>query len=96
MVNLPFEEISESDKRIRVFKSDTIIEELKWHWDEEDRYVELIEESDWKFQFDDSLPIQFPKKLIIPRMMWHRVIKGNGDLKVSIRKIDLDRFCLCE
>jgi len=94
MVNLPFEEITETDRRIRIFKFDTVSEELKWHRDEDDRYVELIEESDWQFQFDDDLPIKFPKRLIIPRMMWHRVIKGEGDLKIAISRIDLDRFSL--
>jgi hypothetical protein len=96
MVNLPFDEIKESDKKIRIFKFDTISEDLKWHWDEEDRYVELIEESDWKFQFDDDLPIKFPNRLIIPSMMWHRVIKGQGDLKIAISRIDLNRFSLSE
>ena len=96
MVNLPFEEITGTDKRIRIFKFDTVSEELKWHRDEDDRYVELIEESDWQFQFDDDLPIKFPKRLIIPRMMWHRVIKGEGDLKIAISGIDLDRFSLSE
>ena len=96
MVNLPFEEIQYSDKRIRIFKFDTISEELKWHCDDEDRYVELIEESNWEFQFDDDLPIKFPKRLIIPRMMWHRVIKGEGDLRISISRIDLNRFSLSE
>jgi hypothetical protein len=94
MVNLPFEEIIESDKRIRIFKFDTVSHELKWHQDDDDRYVELIEETDWEFQFDDDLPIKFPKRLIIPRMMWHRVIKGKGDLKISISRIDLNRFSL--
>ena len=96
MVNLPFEEIQYSDKRIRIFKFDTISEELKWHCDDEDRYVELIEESNWEFQFDDALPIKFPKRLIIPRMMWHRVIKGKGDLKIAISRIDLNRFSLSQ
>ena len=96
MVNLPFEEIQDSNKRIRIFKFDTVSEELKWHWDDEDRYVELIDESDWEFQFDDSLPIKFPKRLIIPRMVWHRVIKGKGDLKIAISRIDLNRFSLSQ
>ena len=96
MVSLPFEELAESDKRIRIFKSNTISEELKWHWDDEDRYVELIDESDWEFQFDDALPIKFPKRLIIPRMMWHRVIKGKGELKIAISRIDLNRFSLSQ
>lgn len=96
MVNLPFEETRISDKRIRVFKFNTVSEELKWHRDEDDRYVELVEESDWEFQFDNDLPIKFPKRLIIPRMSWHRVIKGKGDLKISISRIDLDRFSLGE
>jgi hypothetical protein len=94
MVNLPFEEITESDKRIRIFKFDAVSQELKWHQDDDDRYVELIEETDWEFQFDDDLPIKFPKRLIIPRMMWHRVIKGKGDLKIAISRIDLNRFSL--
>jgi hypothetical protein len=93
----PYKEIILSDTGvIRTFRETLDNEELKWHWDDEDRYVELIDESDWEFQFDDALPIKFPKRLIIPRMMWHRVIKGKGDLKIAISRIDLNRFSLSQ
>jgi hypothetical protein len=96
MVDLPFEEIQNSDVRIRIFSPETKDNELKWHWDEDDRHVMLIGESDWKFQFDNDLPIPFPKNIIIPKMTWHRVIKGSGGLKIAVNSIDLDRFSLSE
>ena len=85
MVKLPFEEIDEGNSRIRTFSKDSNDHELKWHFDKEDRFVELLEDTDWEFQFDNDLPVPFPKKIIIPKNEWHRVIKGNKDLKIRIK-----------
>jgi len=85
---LPFEEewISDSDS-IRLFKSDTFDEELKWHFDDEDRIIECIGETDWKFQFDNELPIELNRPIEIKRGDYHRLIKGSKDLKISIKRI---------
>ena len=85
----PYNEIiiSESSS-IRGFTSRIDPEELKWHFDEEDRVVELIEETDWLFQFDDELPFTISETPIhIPKGKYHRVIMGDKDLIVKVTKI---------
>jgi len=71
---------------IRTFSSDTDESELKWHWDEEDRLVEPLNENDWQFQFDNQLPERIYKPIHIPAGVIHRVIRGTTDLVVKITK----------
>ena len=71
---------------IRTFLSSISEEELKWHWDEEDREIEAVEKTDWMFQFDNDLPVEINKKIFIPKGVIHRIIKGNEDLKLKITK----------
>jgi hypothetical protein len=61
--------------------------ELMWHRDNEDRIVEVLESTDWLMQLDDSLPIILNKPIFIPKHMYHRVIKGTGNLLVKIIKL---------
>ena len=83
----PFIEKKESDNTyIRIFSKDIDEYELKWHWDEEDRLIQSLEKTDWEFQFDNELPIKFNKEIFIPKGIIHRIIKGNGDLKLKIIK----------
>lgn len=86
MERLPFKEQSEQNFRIRTFSKEVNESELKWHTDEEDRIVIPLNETDWKLQMDNELPVKLikGKKYFIPEGMYHRVIKGNGDLKVKI------------
>ena len=60
-------------------------EELTWHRDREDRIVIPLNENDWMVQFDNELPISFEKEIFIPKGVMHRIIKGNGDLKLRIK-----------
>lgn len=73
---------------IREFGEDIDPIELKWHRDNEDRVVEVLNETDWFFQYDDQLPIQLKENvsLVIARHDWHRVIKGSGNLRLRITK----------
>ena len=59
----------------------------KWHADEEDRFVESLNENDWQFQFDNELPQSIePGKIIhIPKGLIHRLIKGTSELSISIK-----------
>jgi len=59
---------------------------FKWHYDETDRIVEVLSETDWKFQFDNEIPILLSKGQLvkIPKGMIHRVIPGNKPLTVKI------------
>ena len=87
MDHLPFNEEWISNKEsIRTFSTDVFDEELKWHFDEEDRVIEAIGETDWKFQFDNQLPIELKGSIQIKRGEYHRLIKGSGDLKISIKR----------
>jgi hypothetical protein len=88
MVEYPFEEREKSSSHsVRVFKSDTDQDELKWHRDREDRIVEAVGNTDWMIQLDNELPKPIEGLVKIPRGVWHRVIKGTGDLTVRIDKL---------
>lgn len=77
----------DKDIFIRVFSGSIEEEDLLWHWDEEDRVVYSIHETDWKFQRDNSLPQNIEGEIFIRAGEWHRLIKGTGDLKVKVKKI---------
>jgi len=85
----PFEQIEKEGKLIRIFSPDVESEELKWHQDLKDRKVAVIDGGDWKFQMEDSLPtkLESAKQLFIPKLVWHRVIKGKGNLVVEIEEL---------
>jgi hypothetical protein len=83
----PFEEQKEFENiYIRVFSKNVDEFELKWHWDLEDRIIESLEKTDWEFQFDNELPINFDKEIFIPKGTIHRIIKGSEDLKLRVIK----------
>ena len=75
---------------VRVFDHDLEEEELKWHFDDENRIVVPIECDGWKLQIDESLPIEMVpgNKYFIPVDVYHRTIRGNGDLKIKVYKLD--------
>lgn len=75
------------DHIIREFDETIDPIELMWHRDNEDRIVEALESTDWLMQLDDSLPIILNKPIFIPKHMYHRVIKGTGNLLVKIIKL---------
>lgn len=78
-------QISENSK-VRVFQSNVDSGELMWHRDREDRLVEVIEGNGWKFQMDNELPVEMKKghMYLIPEGTYHRIMKGNSDLKIRI------------
>jgi len=72
--------------KFRTFDVDVDTDELKWHRDRQDRLVEVIEGENWGLQFDNELPINLVsgQSYIIPEGVYHRVIKGDSELKVKI------------
>jgi len=80
------EQVLEENTFIREFSQDIDELDLIWHMDDEDRTIVAIEETDWLFQFDDELPLSLNSPIFIPRHKIHRVIKGNGNLKIRIIK----------
>ena len=87
-MNLPFKENKEDGFYIRKFSEGVDNSELVWHRDKEDRIVESIGYTDWMVQLDNQLPIPLTETIYIPKEMYHRVIKGTGDLTVRIKKIN--------
>ena len=86
-MSLPFIEKSLGNNQyIREFSSDVDTHELEWHIDREDRTIEVIENNNWYFQFDNNLPQLLKETIFIPKETYHRVIKGTGNLKVRITK----------
>ena len=82
---LPFEQSRVGkNKVVRTFADDVPEEELKWHRDAEDRVVRVIGETDWGIQFDNRLPQRLKGEVVIPAGVYHRVIKGTGELRVEI------------
>lgn len=84
----PFiEEQYSTDTVLRHFDKSAPDHLYKWHADEEDRWVESLNENDWQFQFDNELPQELqPGKVIqIPKGVIHRLIKGTSELSISIK-----------
>jgi hypothetical protein len=73
---------------IREFSSEIALEELQWHWDERDRLVTPLVESDWLLQMDNALPqpLEKGKTYKIPAGFYHRIHRGSGILRVKIQE----------
>ena len=83
----PYTDIEVTDKYIiREFNENIDPIELLWHRDLEDRTIEILEDTDWKIQLDNNLPTSLKERIFIQKQEWHRVIKGNGTLKLKIHK----------
>lgn len=87
-MSLPYKETKISNNTfIREFNQDTDSGEMVWHRDREDRIIETIDKTDWMIQIDNELP-KVISKVFIPMGVYHRVIKGTGDLKIKLIKLD--------
>ena len=86
---LPYKEEQISENIfIRTFYQDLDSGELTWHRDREDRVIQSIEETDWMIQLDNELPVNIEGVIFIPKGVYHRLIKGSGDLKIKLNKVD--------
>ena len=84
----PYSQKKEDGYIIREFSQDTPSFEFVWHRDKEDRYVQSIGKTDWKFQLDNKIPqVLSENKLFIPKETYHRLIKGTGNLTVKVYKL---------
>ena len=88
-MDFPFTE-KQIDKNIfiRTFPADVDEMDLIWHEDKENRVINVLEGNGWKFQFDEELPIKMRKgkSISILKGRLHRIIKGNGILKINLQK----------
>ena len=83
----PYKDVLIEDVVIREFDENIDPIELKWHRDSEDRLIEAVGDTDWKFQLENKLPIEMKREIFIPRGVWHRIIKGTKSVKIKIIKI---------
>ena len=87
-MSFPFKETHlQNNSYLREFEETVDVDDLEWHRDREDRFVEIIGETDWQLQMDNELPKKLSGKIFIPKETWHRVIKGKNELKVKITKL---------
>ena len=83
----PYTNLETTDSYIiREFNENIDPIELMWHRDLENRTVEILEGDGWKFQKENKLPVELKEgvRIFIPALEWHRVIKGNTNLKIKI------------
>tara|TARA_A100001011_G_C14314669_1_gene847347 strand:- start:1366 stop:1629 length:264 start_codon:yes stop_codon:yes gene_type:complete len=75
---------------IRHFSIEEPEEYFVWHRDTENRKITVLEGKDWKFQYDNQLPINIDKGDIIHvnKYEYHRIIKGSSDLVIEIEEKD--------
>lgn len=85
--NFPFTEEIKNDYYIRTFDAEIEEDELVWHRDKEDRIIICEEKTDWKFQQDNKLPISFDNEIFIKKEIYHRLIKGTGNITLKIKKL---------
>ena len=86
-MDFPFEQIKLSENKVkRTFAASVDSSELIWHLDKEDRLVTVLEGSKWLLQLDNQLPkvLESGQTYFIPKMTYHRLIKGNSELIVEI------------
>jgi hypothetical protein len=77
------------DSSVRTFSESVNQEDLVWHRDREDRTVKSINNTDWKIQLDGELPTSLNETVNIKREVWHRLIKGTGQLQLKIIKSNI-------
>ncbi len=88
----PYDEVLENDYIIREFSGDVNESELVWHRDKKTRKVTILQGEGWKIQMDNSLPetLEEGREYHIPKMEYHRLIKGTGNLLIQIKEKDYD------
>lgn len=87
-MEFPFNQKNLSENEFERSFSELVHEDdLQWHWDDRDRVVEPLEETDWMLQFDNQLPQKIEGKITIPKGVYHRLIKGTKDFKVKITEL---------
>lgn len=88
-MDYPFEQYIKEGKMVRVFTPDVDADELKWHQDLYDRIVTVVEGGGWEFQIENELPTKLldAEQIKIQKFVWHRVIKGTGNLIVEIEEL---------
>lgn len=87
--DFPFQEVALGNNEfIRLFYANLDTSELIWHWDREDRDIQVLQAGGWKYE-EEGLKVKALKdgeQFFIPQGKWHRVLKGGGDLIIKVVK----------
>lgn len=71
----------------RTFSSSVETSELVFHRDKQDRTIVACQnEGGWKLQMDNEVPAVIGEGMFIPKETYHRLIKGDGELTVTIKE----------
>ena len=82
----PYQDLKNQDNLIvREFSESIDQIDLMWHRDLNNREIKSEQTTDWKIQLENELPVEISKNYI-PALQWHRVIKGSGNLILTIRE----------
>ena len=89
----PFEDFENSIYKnifTRVFKENVKDKQLIWHKDRKDRVVKVVWGTGWKLQYDDELPVELEpgRNYYIKKEEFHRLHKGNSELKLEIKEYE--------
>lgn len=86
---LPFDQKEKNGIKTRLFKESINSGELKWHFDKQDRKVKVVKSNNWMLQMDNDIPkpLEEGQTIFIPKGVYHRIIKGQGDLIVKIKEL---------
>jgi len=73
---------------IRRFPKELDEDFLVWHRDKQDRTIKVLIGKGWMLQKDNELPVRLEEDedYFIPKMSYHRLLKGDGDLVLEIVK----------
>jgi quercetin dioxygenase-like cupin family protein len=71
---------------IRTFDENLNEQELIWHRDKNNREIAVLAGGGWQLQMDNKLPqeLKAGNLYYINKEEYHRLIKGNGTLKLKI------------
>tara|TARA_Y100000389_G_C17294640_1_gene429819 strand:+ start:65 stop:334 length:270 start_codon:yes stop_codon:yes gene_type:complete len=74
---------------LRIFTPEVDEENLVWHRDKTKRTISVMESGRWKLQMDNRQPFELEKGMVydIPKMVYHRLIKGQHDLVLRIKNL---------
>ena len=76
--------------RVRCFDEDVAHDKLVWHRDGEYREIQVVSGDRWQLQIDNELPqtLEIGQSYRIPKEVYHRLIRGLGNLVVIIDEQD--------
>jgi len=82
----PYKDTQKEGYFVREFNQSSPDDEFVWHRDKSDRKIIAEEGDEWFIQMDNEMPqvIELNKPFYIKEGVYHRILKGKGNLKLKI------------